>query len=110
MVSGWKRPLQLAAASLVAFGVLLCAAYWLPVARWADGWAVEGFLNLQQPWLNSGASRVAHLADPLPFALFTVLLAGMGLRRGRPRHALAAIVLLGGASVLGQMLKVLLWH
>ncbi|MFL5839644.1 MAG: phosphatase PAP2 family protein [Thermoleophilaceae bacterium] len=78
--------------------------------RWADGWAVEGFLNLQRPWLDTVAHDVAHLADPLPFALFTVVLASIALYRGRPRHALAAIVLLVGASAVGQTLKVLLQH
>jgi membrane-associated phospholipid phosphatase len=110
MASGWKRPLLLAGACWGAFVVVLAAAYWLPVARWGDGWAVEGFLNLQRPWLNDVAYDVARLANPLPFALFTVLLASIALMRGRPRHALAAIVLLAGANVVGQTLKLLLQH
>src|SRR3954470_12640394 len=103
MVSGWKRPLQLAAASLVAFGVLLCAAYWLPVARWADGWAVEGFLGLQRPSLDVWASRVAHLADPVPFAPATAALAAIAVARERHRHAAAVVFLLVGASVTSQV-------
>jgi membrane-associated phospholipid phosphatase len=71
---------------------------------------VEGLLNLHRPWLTNIATHVAHLANPLPFALLTVLLAAVALARGRPRHALAAIVLLGGASILAQTLKVLLQH
>jgi membrane-associated phospholipid phosphatase len=110
MSSGWRRPLVLAGACWGAFVLVLVAAYWLPAAQWADGWAVEGFLNLQQPGLNAAAFDIAHLANPLPFALFTVVLASVALYRGRPRHALAAIVLLGGASGIGQTLKVLLEH
>src|SRR3954452_6767881 len=110
MVSGWKRPLQLAAASLVAFGVLLCAAYWLPVARWADGWAVEGFLNLQRPWLNPFAQHIADLANPGPFVIWTALLAGAALYQRRPRHALAVIVLLASANATAQILKIVLAH
>jgi membrane-associated phospholipid phosphatase len=110
MSAGWRRPLVLAAACWGGFVVVLAAAYWLPVTRWADGWAVDGFLNLQRPWLTRAASHVAHLANPLPFAIFTVLLACLALYRGRPRQALAAIVLLGGASAVGQTLKVLLQH
>jgi membrane-associated phospholipid phosphatase len=71
---------------------------------------VEGFLNLHRPWLKNLAAHVAHLANPLPFALLTVLLATIALIRGRPRHALAAIVLLSGASIVTQMLKLLLQH
>jgi len=110
MVSGWRRPLLLAGACWGAFVVVLVAAYWLPVARWGDGWAVEGFLNLHRPGLKNVASHVAHLANPLPFVLLTVLLASIALVRGRPRHALAAIVLLSGASIVTQTLKVLLQH
>jgi membrane-associated phospholipid phosphatase len=100
----------LAGACWGAFALVCASAYWLPVARWGDGWAVEGFLNLQRPWLNDIATHVAHLANPLPFALCTVALAVIALRRGRPRHALAVIVLLGGANVVTQTLKVVLSH
>jgi membrane-associated phospholipid phosphatase len=94
----------------VAFGVLLVAAYAVPVAKWADGWAVEGFLNLQQPWLMHLGHAVAKLADPGPYALWTVALACIALYRARPRHALAVILLLGGANLTTQVLKVLLAH
>jgi membrane-associated phospholipid phosphatase len=110
MSSGWRRPLALAGACWGVFVLALITAYWLPFGRWADGWAVEGFLNLQRPRLDGVASAVAHMADPLPFALFTVALACVALYRGRPRHALAAIVLLGGASVTTQTLKIVLEH
>jgi membrane-associated phospholipid phosphatase len=108
--SGWKRPLLLAGVCWGVFAAVLAAAYWLPVARWADGWAVEGFLNLQRPRLNSAAFDIATLANPLPFAVATVALASIALYRGRPRQALAAIVLLGGANVVAQALKLLLAH
>jgi membrane-associated phospholipid phosphatase len=108
MTPGVKRPLQLAAACWVAFGALLVAAYWIPFTRWADGWAVEGFLNLQRPRLDDVATVVAKLADPGPFALWTAALAGIALYRRRPRHALAVVLLLGGANLLTQGLKLVL--
>src|SRR5258708_34792764 len=69
MASGWRRPLLLAGGCWGAFVVVLVAAYWRPVARWGHGWAVEGFLNLHRPWLKNIAVHVAHMANPLPFAL-----------------------------------------
>jgi membrane-associated phospholipid phosphatase len=110
MASGWKRPLQLAGFCWVAFGVVLAVAYALPFARWADGWAVEGFLNLQSPRLDRLATHVAKLADPMPFAIATIALATVALWRRQPRHALAVIVLLVGANLTTQTLKVLLAH
>jgi membrane-associated phospholipid phosphatase len=110
MASGWKRPLQLAGACWAAFGLLLVTAYWLPAARWADGWAVQGFKNLQRPWLDHIADRVAHLGDPKPFVVCSLLLSGVALARRRPRHAFGAVVLLVGANVLTQALKIVLEH
>jgi membrane-associated phospholipid phosphatase len=110
MTSGWRRPLQLACACWVAFAVVLVSAYWVPFGKWADGWAIEGFLNLQRPWLNDFADPLAKLANPGPYAIWTVLLAGIALYRRRPRHALAVILLLGGANLLAQALKIVLEH
>ena len=110
MTEGWKRPLQLAVACWIAFAGLLIAAYWLPFAQWADGWAVQGFLNLQKPVLNDVAAFVARLANPAPYAVWTLALVAIALYRRRPRHALAVIVLLGGANLITQTLKVLLTH
>src|SRR5947209_3669356 len=110
MTQGWKRPLQLAGICWVVQAVLCVSAYYVPVVAWADGWAVEGFLNLQQPWLTHIARGVATLANPGPFVLWTVILAALAWRGQRPRHGLAAVILLVGASIASQLLKVLLAH
>jgi membrane-associated phospholipid phosphatase len=110
MSSGSKRPLQLAALCWAAFALLLFAAYFLPFGKWADGWAVEGFLNLQRPWLNDIAEFTAKLANPGPYALWTAGLASIALYRRRPRHALAVILLIGGANLTTQILKEVLAH
>jgi membrane-associated phospholipid phosphatase len=110
MAWGWKRLLLLAALCWAAFAVVLVVAYWLPVAQWADGWAVNGFLSLDRPWLDGIASRVARLADPAPFAVWTVLLAAFALHRRQLRRAVAVILLLGGANVIAQVLKLALHH
>jgi membrane-associated phospholipid phosphatase len=105
-----RRPLTLSAACWVAFAGVLVAAYWVPFIRWADGHAVEGFLGVQRPWLNDLAIRVAHMANPVPFALASAGLAGIALLRGRPRLAVGVLVLVGGANVTSQLLKTALAH
>ena len=51
-----------------------------------------------------------RLADPLPQVAMLVVVCLMGLRLGRPRQAVAAAVLVGGANLTTQMLKELLEH
>src|SRR5438046_1229140 len=105
-----RRPLALSAACWVAFAGVLVAAYCVPFIRWADGHAVEGFLGLQRPWLTDLATRVAHMANPVPFALASAGLAAIALVRGRPRLAVGVLVLVGGANVTSQLLKSALAH
>jgi hypothetical protein len=88
MTDAWRRPLIYASACVVAVLFLLVAAYWIPFVNWADGWAVQGFLNLQRPWLKDAAHFVARLADPVPFAVLTAAIALVALRRGMPRRRL----------------------
>jgi membrane-associated phospholipid phosphatase len=105
-----RRPFVATLGCWAAFWAVLVAAYWLPLARWADGWAVEGFLGLQRPWLDPWASRVAHMADPAQFVIVTLLLTSIALARGSMRRAAAVVFLLAGASVTSQILKLLLQH
>jgi membrane-associated phospholipid phosphatase len=56
------------------------------------------------------ADSVARLASPKAFAICTLVLVGVALARRRPRHALAIVVLLVGANVLTQALKIVLEH
>src|SRR3954454_14698186 len=97
MASGWKRPLQLAGVCWLAFAALLVLAYWVPFGDWADGWAVQGFINLERPRIDRAAEFVAELADPAPLGICTALLASVALYLRRRRDALALILLLGGA-------------
>jgi membrane-associated phospholipid phosphatase len=105
-----RRPLLLAAACWVAFAGVLASAYAVPLTMWADGWAVRSFRGMEKPGLESIAAVTAHLADPLPFALATLVLAGIAIARGRPRHAVGVVFLLIGANVTSQVLKVVLAH
>jgi membrane-associated phospholipid phosphatase len=105
-----RRPLLIAAACWAAFAGVLTAAYSVPIVQWADGHAVAGFLSFERPWLETIAGTAAHLADPLPFTVATLVLAAVAIARGRPRHAAAVVFLLGGANVTSQVLKATLAH
>lgn len=98
----------LAAGCAGVFVTVLALAYFDGPARWADGAALEGFLGLKAPLPIPVFERLAHLADPVPYGLFGLAVLAAALAQGRPRHALAASVLLGGSAVSSQVLKPLL--
>jgi Membrane-associated phospholipid phosphatase len=56
------------------------------------------------------ASFFSFLADPLPQLVMLALACFVALRRGLPRHAVAAVVLVAGANLTTQALKVVLEH
>ncbi|HET7443536.1 MAG TPA: phosphatase PAP2 family protein [Solirubrobacterales bacterium] len=57
------------------------------------------------------ATVVAHLADPLPLALMTLAVAGLGFWRwGRRRETLAGVAVVLGANLTTQVLKHLFEH
>jgi membrane-associated phospholipid phosphatase len=96
-----------AAACAALFGVILVLAYWVHGARELDFKALDGFVGLQRSWVDGLTLRIAHLGDPAEVGLIGLLLAGIALLRGRPRIALAVIVLLAATSVSSQALKAL---
>lgn len=92
-------------AGLVLTGVL---AYLVPVAQVRDAAALRGFETLNRPRLTPFIDQVAHLADPLPYALIGFGLAGVALLRRRPRIAVAIVGLLVLTGLTSQTLKPLL--
>jgi membrane-associated phospholipid phosphatase len=106
------RPLTLAAAGVAAFGVVLVSAYFIgPIARW-DATALYGLesLSAEHRWIWNINDALAHSVD-LPW-LTTALLAicGAGVLLGRKRQAVGAAVLVGGACLTSQLLKVAAAH
>lgn len=106
-----RRPAHFLLAALccvLAFAVLLAVAYGSDQARSVDSRALQGFFDLQRPGVAGPVERVAVLGNAIPVGIFTALLAGVALLRGRPRLAVAVVALLGLTSVSSQVLKALL--
>jgi membrane-associated phospholipid phosphatase len=94
-----------AAACAVVFGLLFAAVYHTDTGRALDNSALDGFLaSMPSTWVDE-ADVFAHLADPLPFAVWTVAIVATGLARRVPRRAVAALVLLLGSAATTQVLK-----
>jgi membrane-associated phospholipid phosphatase len=96
------------AACAVLFGLILVLAYAVPAARELDARALEGFLGLQRPVVDSFNENMIRLGDPPYVAVVGLGLAAIALLRGRPRVALAVVVLLVATSVSSQVLKAVL--
>lgn len=60
--------------------------------------------------LGTLAEALAHLADPLPLLLLLLGACAIALWRGRPRRALAAVIVVAGANVTTELLKAALAH
>jgi membrane-associated phospholipid phosphatase len=105
-----RRALAAAAACAGVLAAVLLAAYAIgPVERF-DARALIGFAEAYTPDRGEVAELVAHLADPLPLAAMLLALCGLGALAGRPRHAVAALFVVGGANVTTQLLKLALAH
>ena len=94
-----------AAGCAAGFVLLLAAIYLSSRVRVFDATAMDGFLDVQRPWLAGLSERVAHLGDPEAVGLLGLALAAIALARGRPRHAAAVLFLLAVTSVSSQLLK-----
>jgi membrane-associated phospholipid phosphatase len=93
------------AAALLVTGVL---AKLVPLTQQGDARTLHGFVGLNAPRVTPLLDRIAHLADPGPYALTALLLALVALARGRRRVALLIplVFLLTGATA--EVLKHLL--
>ena len=100
-----------------ALAALVCAAGFavtgllsivFPIAQLRDSATLQGFSALDRPHLSPLLDQVAHLADPVPYLLFTAAFVVVALLRRRPRVALAVPVITIGAELTTQGLKQLL--
>jgi membrane-associated phospholipid phosphatase len=96
-----------------AAGVILLILTWLVsfhvgVVGRADASVLNGFDDLQGPFINWLAAAIANLCDPKPYVFLAaaVVLVAVIRRRGRVAAAVAVVIL--GANVTTQLLKTLL--
>src|SRR4029079_8811686 len=98
------RLAMLAAIGCLAALVLAWVATFSPAGRWLDQAALQGFAGLRRPRVTPLADAIAHLGDPIPFALCGLGLVAIALVRRRPRVALVVPIILLGANVTTQVL------
>src|SRR4051794_41773678 len=90
-------PLLLATACALLLAVTGVLAKLVPITQQGDARTLNGFVGLNGPRLTGLLDRVAHLADPAPYALCGLALSLLALVRGRWRGGLAVPPLVRGA-------------
>lgn len=103
-----RRPrtaLLAALTCLVGLAVTGALAYLVPIAQARDGATLAGFRELNRPRVTDLIVHVAHLADPRPYAVIGLSLAGMAFVRRRPRVGVAIVFLLFLTGATTQTLK-----
>lgn len=110
MLRDVKAPLAACFACAVALGLLGALALGVEAGRHLD---VRLFLRLREdPHAEGGglADTIATLGNPLPMLGMLAVACGIALVRRRPGDALAAVLVVAGANLTTQLLKVLLAH
>jgi membrane-associated phospholipid phosphatase len=99
-----------AAWCVVAFFGLLALAYYVPPTHTLDVSALHGFMAMHHARVDKVADVFAHLCNPLPYAIASVIaVAVAGMMRGL-RTAVTVGILLAGANATSQLLKPALAH
>jgi membrane-associated phospholipid phosphatase len=94
------------AAAFVAGGIILWAlAYRTTFGARLDATTMNGFVGLSTPGIQAVARSVVHLADPGPFAVATAAIVFLALIGRRPQLACMVVVVLVGANLTTQALK-----
>jgi membrane-associated phospholipid phosphatase len=104
-----KAPLAAWIACAGALVGLALVAYGIDAAQRADATLLTKFIARDGSfgWL---AEAIAHLGDPLPLLAMLACACAIALWRGRPLDAVAAVVVVTGANLTTQLLKVALAH
>jgi membrane-associated phospholipid phosphatase len=101
--------LAAAAWCVLAFAILLALAYYVPAAAWLDAAALHGFVAVGHSKQAADIATVlAHLCNPLPYALAGIATITYAYKARGARTAAAVTLLLAGANITSQVLKPLL--
>lgn len=102
-----RRPLVLLTLALAcaAGAVVVWLAAFLPLGLRLDGSALRSFTGAVPLRLEPSINGVARLADPVPLALGTLVLAVLALLRGRPLMAAVVPAIIVAANATTQVLK-----
>jgi membrane-associated phospholipid phosphatase len=100
------------------FAALACALAIAPLAVVAYSWGpfqhvdLQGFIHLRREEgpINALAAVLVNLGDLASLLLLLAVACAIGLRHGRRREVLAAIVVVAGANLTTQLLKTTLEH
>ncbi|UTI63202.1 phosphatase PAP2 family protein [Paraconexibacter antarcticus] len=100
-----KNALLAALACLAGLTVTGIFAYLVPIAQARDSATLRGFVALNRPRVTELIAHVAHLADPRPYAVIGLTLAGVAFCRRKGRVGVAIIFLLFLTGATTQTLK-----
>jgi membrane-associated phospholipid phosphatase len=107
---GAGRALGVAALCLIGLAVVWAVADLVPGAQLRDALTLHDFTLLGRPHVDSVANLLIDLLEPLLFVIWGALLVAVALVRGRPRVALAVVLVMALAPLTAEILKPLLAH
>jgi membrane-associated phospholipid phosphatase len=99
-----------------AFVALMGLAYYTGPGRWLDSAAAHGFAAMHHERIDRLATTIAHLCNPLPYAVAGLIVIAIATAARGPRIGAAIGILLVGANATSQLLKPALafhrelWH
>jgi membrane-associated phospholipid phosphatase len=105
-----KVPLAAWLGSATALGLLVLAAYKVGPVQRLDATVLSRLAAHRASSAGALAGVIVHLADPLPLVVMLAGVCALALHRGRPRLAIGAVVIVAGANLTTQILKVVLAH
>jgi membrane-associated phospholipid phosphatase len=105
-----KRPVAGCLCCVVGLAVLAQLAFRTTAFGHLDATVLSYLSSHDGPLVDRAARFFSFLADPLPQLVLLVAVCAVALRRGLPRVAVASVVLVGGANLTTQVLKVVLAH
>lgn len=105
-----KRPLAGCLVCVGCLGLLALLAYEVGSVGRFDADLLLWLAVSRESSLGDLAELISFFGDPLPQLALLVIACLLALRWGRPRHAVAAIVLVVGANLTTQILKAVLSH